>query len=106
MTEYWGASRIAAQLGVATGTIAKWIDRFADTMSPFPAPDVEVVETDDRVTRGWSPKRLPEIEQWARQDRYEVRRKAGTRRPTLHTRYSEQLSEGHILRPRNMPRHR
>jgi hypothetical protein len=73
MTMYWGASRIATQLGVATGTVAKWIDRFSTTSEPFPAPDVEIVETDGRITRGWSPQRWPEIERWATTDRYYTR---------------------------------
>jgi hypothetical protein len=87
MSVYWGASRIAAQLGVATGTITKWIERYAATEKPFPAPDVEIAETDGRVTRGWSPRRWPEIEQWA-QRRYMAKRSSGG------TAYTDRLSGG------------
>lgn len=89
-TTYWGVSRIAAQLGVATGTITKWIDRFAGTKQPFPEPDVGIAETDGRVTRGWSPTRWPEIQAWATEDRYRVRRKRKTDETGL-TSYTERM---------------
>jgi len=74
MTQYLGASQVAHQLGVATSTVTKWITRFAESSAPFPAPDVEITEVDGRVTRGWSPRRLPDIERWATADRYTTRR--------------------------------
>ncbi|MFB9297016.1 helix-turn-helix domain-containing protein [Kibdelosporangium philippinense] len=74
MTQYLGASQIARQLGVSTGTVTKWITRFAASGAPFPPPDVEIAETGGRVTRGWSPQRWPDIQQWAAADRYTTRR--------------------------------
>jgi hypothetical protein len=73
MTTYWGASKIASRLGVTTEAVRKWIDRFADTAAPFPAPDVEIEEADGRLTRGWSADRWKEIEHWSTRDRYKAR---------------------------------
>lgn len=73
MTSYWGASQIASRLGVTTEAVRKWIDRFADTSAPFPAPDVEINEADGRITRGWSPDRWDEIATWSETDRNRAR---------------------------------
>ncbi|GAB1512015.1 hypothetical protein [Actinophytocola sp. KF-1] len=99
MAQYWGASQLAEGLGVATGTITKWINRFADALNPFPAPDVEIVETDGRVTRGWSPDRWDEIDQWhkQRQGKTEVGN-------VVMTRYSAELfsyEQPPVRRPRS-----
>jgi hypothetical protein len=72
-TRYFGTSRIAAKLHVAAGTVSKWIERYADTAAPFPAPDVEIEDRNGRVTSGWCPARWPEIEHWAAEARHTVR---------------------------------
>ena len=91
MAEYWGASRIAAELGVATGTVTKWIERFARTTHPFPNPDVEIAETDGRVTRGWASYRWPEIKKWAEKDRRNAARIPEIGSKDIRTSYSERL---------------
>ncbi|KZB79633.1 hypothetical protein [Amycolatopsis regifaucium] len=97
MTEYWGASQIAGRLGVATGTVTKWVERFAATDHPFPEPDVEIVETGGRITRGWAPHRWPEIKKWADKDRRYAARIPETGPKHVRTSYSERL------RPNGMP---
>jgi hypothetical protein len=107
MAKYWGASQLAARFGVATGTITKWISRFADTTQPFPAPDVEIVETGGRVTRGWSPDRWDEIKLWADADRYDLRRQEKkVIGEVVNTKYSDELfsyGQPPVLRPPQSP---
>lgn len=102
MAEYWGASRIAGQLGVATGTVTKWIERFARTDHPFPEPDVEIVETGGRITRGWASHRWPEIKKWVDRDRKFAARIPEIGSATVRTGYSERLRpNGEPLFPRD-----
>jgi hypothetical protein len=89
--EYWGASQIAGRLGVATGTVTKWVERFAHTDHPFPEPDVKIVETGGRVTRGWASYRWPEIKKWADKDRRNAARIPEVGPRAIRTSYSERL---------------
>ncbi|WP_017972516.1 helix-turn-helix transcriptional regulator [Actinopolyspora halophila] len=57
---FLGVADLAAELGVSTGTVTKWVARYpADSAHPFPAPDVHIGNV-----YGWEPSRIEEIKQW------------------------------------------
>lgn len=63
---YLSTSQIAAHLDVPEDRVQKWVERYLqDPLSPFPAPDIEVVRNARSRARGWLARRVPRIRVWA-----------------------------------------
>ena len=65
-TRYLSGAAIGRRLGYGRHAVATWRDRFKDTPTPFPAPDVTVGddEGDSRSVPGWAEDRMDEIRRW------------------------------------------
>lgn len=64
---YLGQAAISRELGVSRGVVGTWRNRYKDTPTPFPEPDVLIGADDgddDRAIPGWLPGRLEEIRRW------------------------------------------
>jgi hypothetical protein len=65
-TRYLSQAAIGRELGGGRHIVATWRNRYRDTPTPFPEPDVVVgdEEGDERSAPGWLPGRMDEIRKW------------------------------------------
>lgn len=63
---YLGQAAISRRLGEGRHVVGTWRNRYKDSPTPFPEPDVLIGdgEDDERAIPGWLPERLPEIRRW------------------------------------------
>jgi hypothetical protein len=66
--QYYGSGVIASRLKVDPSAISHWMNRFKDTVHPFPTPDIEIKGVGERVTYGWSKDKVDKaIPEWFKQ---------------------------------------
>ena len=61
---YLGQAAIARQLGVSRHLVGTWRNRYRNSPTPFPEPDILILESDGKDIPGWLPGRMDEITAW------------------------------------------